>query len=124
MKMRTLFIANVVVQVLFGLGFLFTPALILGIFGTQTDATGLTPRPCCRRAHSQSCHYWLAGWLKMLPRVPCKTRIIFGFSFAHLLAGIQTLLAILCGTFNAIAWPVVVMDAFFTVAFLWGRGRI
>ena len=122
MKMRTLFIANVVVQVLFGLGFLFTPALILGIFGTQTDATGIT---LAHVAGGLILSLAIIGWLaKDVAAGPMQDAMIFGFSFAHLLAGIQTLLAILSGTFNAIAWPVVVMDAFFTVAFLWGRRRI
>ena len=42
MKMRTLFIANAVIQFLFGTGFLFAPAVLLSLFGTQTDTTGIT----------------------------------------------------------------------------------
>lgn len=42
MKMRTLFLINAVFQLIFGLGFLLAPAVLLGLFGTKTDTTGIT----------------------------------------------------------------------------------
>src|SRR5258706_9278720 len=42
MKMRTLFIINAVIQFFFGVGFMFAPAVLLGLFGTHTDTTGTT----------------------------------------------------------------------------------
>jgi hypothetical protein len=122
MKMRTLIIANAVVEVLFGLGFLFAPALVLGIFGTHTDVVGTM---LAHVAGSLILSLAIIGWIgKDVAAGTMQDALIFGFSFAHFAAGVLTLLAILDGNFNAIAWPVVVMDAFFVVAFLWGRGRI
>ncbi|HXQ32613.1 MAG TPA: hypothetical protein VN843_01200, partial [Anaerolineales bacterium] len=42
MKMRTLFQINAVIQLIFGLGFMFAPTVMLGLFGTKTDTTGIT----------------------------------------------------------------------------------
>lgn len=42
MKMRTLFVINAVIQLIFGLGFMFAPTVLLGLFGTRTDAIGIT----------------------------------------------------------------------------------
>jgi hypothetical protein len=122
MKMRTLIIVNAVVEVLFGLGFLCAPALVLGIFGTHTDVIGTT---LAHVAGSLILSLAVIGWIgKDAAAGTMQDALIFGFSFAHFAAGVLTLLAILDGNFNAAAWPVVVMDAFFVVAFLWGRGRI
>ena len=40
MKLKTVFIAHAVTEVIFGLGFLLVPSVLLGILGTSTDATG------------------------------------------------------------------------------------
>lgn len=42
MKMRTFFQINAVIQLIFGLGFMFAPTVMLGLFGTKTDTTGIT----------------------------------------------------------------------------------
>ena len=42
MKMRTLFQINAVIQLIFGLGFMFAPTFLLGLFGTKSDTTGIT----------------------------------------------------------------------------------
>ena len=121
MKMRSLIIANVIIQVLFGLGFMFAPALILGIFGTHTDATGTT---LAHVAGGVILSLAIIGWFgKDVAPGAMQDALVWGFTFAHLQAGILTAITILNGTFNALAWPVVLMDAFFTVAFPWVRGR-
>ena len=41
MKLKTVFIAHAVTEVIFGLGFLLAPGVLLGFLGMSTDATGL-----------------------------------------------------------------------------------
>ena len=122
MKMRTLFIANAVIQFLFGVGFMFAPAILLGLFGTQTDTTGIT---LAHVAGGVILSLSIISWLgKDVESGPAQDAIAWGsVFFAHFQAGIFTLLAILSGTFNALAWSAVLMDVFFTVAFFWVRGN-
>ena len=120
MKMRTLFIANAVIQFLFGTGFLFAPAVLLGLFGTQTDTTGIT---LAHVAGGVILSLAIISWLGKDAEGSALDAIAWGgVFFAHLQAGIFTLFAILNGTFNALAWSAVVMDVFFVVAFFWVRG--
>ena len=120
MKMRTLLIINAVFQIVFGLGFLLAPAVLLGLFGTQTDATGLT---LARVAGSVIFSLSVISWLgRDVEPGKAQDAIAWGGVFsAHLLAGFLTLMAILNGTFNALAWSAVVLDALFVLAFFWVR---
>jgi len=122
MRMRTLFIANAVIQFLFGMGFMFTPTIVLGLFGAQTDTTGIT---LAHVAGGVILSLAIISWLgKDTDSGSAQDAIAWGsVFFAHFQAGIFTLLAILNGTFNALAWSAVVMDVFFTVAFFWVRGN-
>lgn len=120
MKMRTLFIINAVIQFFFGTGFLFAPAVLLGLFGTQTDTTGIT---LAHVAGGVILSLAIISWLGKDAEGLAQDAIAWGgVFFAHFQAGIFTLLAILSGTFNALAWSAVVMDIFFVVAFFWVRG--
>jgi hypothetical protein len=119
MKLRTLFIANAVIQFLFGVGFMLTPVIVLGLFSAHTDATG---NMLTRVAGGVIISLAIISWLgKDVDSAAAQDAMVWGFVFAHLQAGIFTLLSILNGTFNALAWSAVVMDAFFVVAFLWVR---
>ena len=121
MKMRTLFIVNAVIQFFFGIGFMFAPAVLLGLFGTQTDTTGIT---LAHVAGGVILSLSIISWLGKDVEGSAQAAIAWGgVFFAHLQAGIFTLLAILNGTFNALAWSAVVMDVFFVVAFFWVRGN-
>jgi hypothetical protein len=120
MKMRTLFLINAVFQLIFGLGLLFAPAALLSIFGTQTDVTGIT---LAHVAGGVIFSLAIISWLGKDLEGSAQDAIAWGgVFFAHLQAGIFTLLAILNGIFNALAWSAVVMDAPFVIAFFWVRG--
>lgn len=121
MKMRTLFLINAVFQLIFGLGFLFAPAALLSLFGTQTDVTGIT---LAHVAGGVIFSLAIISWLGKDLEGSAQDPIAWGGAFfAHLQAGIFTLLAILSGIFNALAWSAVVMDALFSIAFFWVRGN-
>ena len=121
MKMRTLFIVNAVIQFFFGVGFMLVPTLVLGLFGTQTDTTGIT---LAHVAGGLIFTLAIISWLGKDIDGAAQDVIAWGAVFlAHFQAGVFTLLAILNGTFNALAWSAVVMDVFFVVAFFWVRGN-
>ncbi len=121
MRMRTLFVVNAVIQLLFGAGFMFTPAVLLSLFGTQTDTTGIT---LAHVAGGVILSLSIISWLGKDLEGSAQDAIAWGgVFFAHLQAGIFTLLAILSGTFNALAWSAVLMDALFVIAFFWVRGN-
>ena len=121
MKMRTLFIVNAVVQFCFGIGFMFAPAVLLGLFGTHTDSTGTT---LAHVAGGVILSLAIISWLGKDLEGSAQAAVAWGgVFFAHLQAGIYTLLAILNGTFNALAWSAVIMDVFFVAAFFWIRGN-
>ena len=121
MKMRTLFIINAVIQFFFGVGFLFAPAVLLGLFGTRTDTTGIT---LAHVAGGVILSLAIISWLGKDAEGSAQDAIAWGgVLFAHLQAGIFTLFAILNHTFNALAWSAVIMDALFVIAFFWVRGN-
>ena len=121
MKMRTLFIINAVIQFFFGVGFMFAPTVLLGLFGTKTDATGLT---LAHVAGGVILSLAIISWLGKDVDGAGQDAIAWGgVFFAHLQAGIFTLFAILSGTFNALAWSAVIMDVFFVAAFFWVRSN-
>ncbi len=121
MRMRTLFIVNAVIQFFFGVGFMFAPTVVLGLFGTKTDTTGIT---LAHVAGGVILSLAIISWLGKDVEGSAQDAIAWGgVFFAHLQAGIFTLLAILSGTFNALAWSAVVMDVLFVIAFFWVRGN-
>jgi hypothetical protein len=121
MKMRTLLIINAVVEVIFGLGFVFAPAVLLGLFGAQIDATGTA---LAHVAGGVILSLSIISWLgKDLDGSAQEAIAWGGVFFSHFVAGISVLLAILNGTFNAIAWSAVIMDVLFVAAFFWVRGN-
>ena len=122
MKMRTLFIINAVIELMFGLGFMFAPTLVLGLFGVQQiDAVGIT---LAHVAGGLILSLAIISWLgKDLDDHAIDTIAWGSVFFSHLQAGIYLIIAILNGTFNALAWSTVVMDALFVAAFFWVRGN-
>jgi len=121
MKMRTLFIINAVIQFFFGVGFMFAPTILLGLFGTQTDVTGIT---LAHVAGGVILSLAIISWLGKDAEGAGQDAIAWGGVFiAHAQAGIYTLLAILSGTFNALAWSAVIMDVLFVAAFFWVRSN-
>ena len=87
MKMRTLFIVNAVIQFFFGVGFMFAPTILLGLFGTQTDVTGIT---LAHVAGGVILSLAIISWLgKDVESGPAQDAIAWGgVFFAHAQAGI------------------------------------
>ena len=121
MKMRTLFIINAVIEFMFGLGFMFAPTFVLGLFGAQLNTVAIT---LAHVAGGLILSLGIVSWLGKDLDDHAQNTIAWGsVFFSHLQAGIYLILAILNGTFNALAWSTVVMDALFVAAFFWVRGN-
>ena len=100
---------------------MFAPAVLLGLFGTKTDTTGIT---LAHIAGGVILSLAIISWLGKDVAGTTQDAIAWGgVFFAHLQAGIFTLFAVLSGTFNALAWSAVLMDVFFVVAFFWVRSN-
>ena len=100
---------------------MFAPTILLGLFGTQTDVTGIT---LAHVAGGVILSLGIISWLGKDAEGAGQDTIAWGgVFFAHAQAGIYTLLAILSGTFNALAWSAVIMDVLFVAAFFWVRSN-
>jgi hypothetical protein len=119
MKMKTVFIAHAVTEVIFGLGFLIAPSVLLGFLGTSTDATGLA---LSHIAGAVILSLAIISWLaRDVPAGTLRDAMVWSFALAHSAAGIVVVLAVWAGTFNWLGWPAAALDAFFVLTFLWLR---
>ena len=119
MKLKIVFIAHAVAEVIFGLGFLLAPGVLLGMLGTSTDATGLA---LSHIAGAVILSLAIISWLaRDIPTGTLRDAMVWSFALAHGAAGIVVALAVWDGTFNWLGWPAAALDAFFVVAFLWLR---
>ena len=119
MKLKTVFIAHAVAEVIFGLGFLIAPGVLLGFLGTSTDPTGLA---LSHIAGAVILSLAIISWLaRDIPAGQLRDAMVWSFALAHGAAGIVVALAVLAGTFNWLGWPAAALDAFFVLMFLWLR---
>lgn len=119
MKLKTVFIAHAVTEVIFGLGFLIAPGTLLGFLGTTTDATGLV---LSRIAGAVILSLAIISWLaRDVPTGILRDGMVWSFTLAHTGAGIVVALAVWAGTFNWLGWPAAALDALFVLTLLWRR---
>lgn len=121
MKLKTVFIAHALTEVIFGLGFLLAPGVLLGLLGTSTDAAGLA---LSHIAGAVILSLAIISWLgRDVPAGQLRDALVWSFAFAHTAAGSVVALAVLAGTFNWLGWPAAALDAVFVLMFLWLRGQ-
>ena len=119
MKLKTVFIAHAVTEVIFGLGFLLAPGVLLGFLGTSTDATGLA---LSHIAGAVILSLAIISWLaRDVQAGTLRDAMVWSFALAHGAAGTVVALAVWAGTFNWLGWPAAALDAFFVLTFLWLR---
>jgi hypothetical protein len=114
-KLKTLFIANTVVSVPFGIGSVLAPCPFLSLFGA-------TPSP----AGALMMQYggaWLIGiglltWFtRNKTDSPAGRGIVQALLIAYLVALVVSVLGQLAGTLNALGWMPVGVQAFFSAGF-------
>ena len=116
MKLKTVFIAHAVTEVIFGLSFLLVPGVLLGVLGTSTDATGLA---LSHIAGAVILSLAIISWLaRDVPAGKLRDAMVWSFALAHAAAGIVVALAVWAVTFNWLGWPAAALDVFFVLTFL------
>ena len=119
MKLKSVFMAHALTEVIFGLGFLLVPGVLLGFLGTSTDATGLA---LSHIAGAVILSLAIISWLaRDAPAGKLRDAIVWSFVLAHGAAGTVVALAVWAGTFNWLGLPAAALDAFFVLMFLWLR---
>ena len=111
MKLKTLFIANTIVSVPFGIGSVLMPRLFLSLFGAT-----LGPAGALMMQYSGA---WLIGiglltWLvRDAAASKMGQRVALALLAAYLAAFVVSLLGQLAGVLNALGWMPVAIQAFF-----------
>lgn len=119
MKLKIVFIAHAVAEVIFGLGFLLAPGVLFGFLGTSTDAPGLV---LSQVAGAVILSLAIISWFgRDVPAGTLRDAMVWSFALAHSVAGIVVALAVWAGTFNWLGWPAAALDAFFVLMFVWLR---
>ncbi len=111
MKLKTLFIANTVVSVPFGIGSVLAPHLFLSLFGATVGPAGTVMM--------QYGGAWLIGigLLTWFTRNAAESEAGRGIAqallIAYLVALVVSVLGQLAGALNALGWMPVLIQAFF-----------
>ena len=114
MKLKTLFIANTVVSVPFGIGSVLAPHLFLSLFGAALGPAGAVM--------TQYGGAWLIGLglLTWFTRDAAGSEAGRGIGWAllvaYLVAFVVSLRGQLAGTLNALGWMPVAIQVFFAVS--------
>ena len=114
MKLKTLFIANTVVSVPFGIGSVLAPHLFLSLFGATLGPAGAVMM--------QYGGAWLIGLglLTWFTRDAAGSEAGRGIGWAllvaYLVAFVVSLRGQLAGTLNALGWMPVAIQVFFAVS--------
>ena len=115
MKLSTVMIANAVVSVLFGLGFILAPAQLLSLYGMTADAGGLL---IGRLFGASLTGYALLTWLaRNLAGGEVRQTIVTALFGGFAVGLIVSFVGQLSGLVNALGWSTVVIYALFTAAY-------
>ena len=114
MRLKTLFVANAVVSIPFGIGSALAPHLFLSLFGAT-----LSPAGALMMQYGGA---WLIGigLLTWLTRQAAESEVGRGITqallVAYLVALVASLLGQLAGVLNALGWMPVLIQAFFAAS--------
>ena len=115
MKLRTLITIHSILLFLFGLGFLLVPSVMLSVYGTSTDSTGLLTARVFGIANIQlSIIMWISRndvGTKML-----KTLLLL-LCLGNGLAFVLALRAQISGVFNILGWTNVALYLLFAFGY-------
>jgi hypothetical protein len=115
MKLKSLFVANTVVSIPFGIGSVLAPHLFLALFGATLRPAGALM--------TQYGGAWLIGiglltWLtRNAAQSEAGRAIALALLAAYLTALAASVLGQLAGVLNVLGWMPVLIQAFFSAAF-------
>lgn len=103
--MNTLFLVALVVEALFGIGFLIAPGAMLGPFGVAFNDIATTfARLLGSALISLSILLWFA---RKSDKPEFKTGVVYSLSAYYLVSTVLLVIALLAGQMNALGWSVI-----------------
>lgn len=115
MKLNTLFMAAAILAGLFSLSMLFAPEMLMRIYGTSSDTTGIT---MMRFFGSALAMMAVVSWLaKDADQSRALNAITTGFCISMAISCVVALIAQLGGVFNGLGWTTVALNLFFAATF-------
>ena len=104
-SMNTLFIVALVVEALFGMGFLIAPGAMLGPFGVTFNDIATT---FARLLGSALISFSILLWFARISDTPeFKKAVVYSLSTYYLVSSVLLVMALLTGQMNAMGWVVV-----------------
>jgi hypothetical protein len=115
MKFKTMMIIKAVVCLGFGLGLLFFPDFIYGIFGAQLSDAG---RFAAREYSAAMLGIMMITWLgRNAVESDLRKGVIIGLTLYDAIGVVISVIAVLAGVMSALGWLVVALYLFLTVGF-------
>ena len=113
--MNTLFLVYLVVEAIFGIGFIFAPALLMGPMGVTLDETSTT---FARMLGSALISFpVLLFFARKSDKSEFKKGVVYSMLIYLLISTIILLITQLNGLMNAMGWSIVILHLVFTLWF-------
>ncbi len=115
MSLKTLFVIKAVVCLCLGVPIVLVPDLVYSLFGAALAAGGVF----AAREYGASLigNLLLTWYARNAPASDARWAILLALCVYDAIGFLVTLVAVLAGTLNALAWLVVVVYLFFALAF-------
>ncbi len=113
--MNTLFWVALIVEALFGLGFVFVPAALLGPYGVSLDATATT---LARLFGSALLSFPVLLWFALRSDKPdFRKGTVYSLTLFYLVSSVVLVIAQLANQMNALGWVVIAIQVILLVWF-------
>ena len=118
MKLKTLFIINAVVCLLFGLAFIFAPVQTISLYGN--DTIGGQFRYVGQLFGSALFTFGVMSWLaRNATESSARSAIILSFAFGDLVGFVIALISQIGGVVNAVNWSTVAIYLLLGLGFVY-----
>jgi hypothetical protein len=108
--------ANAAVGLGFGIGLLIVPRLLLGLYGFSLDGADLVP---ARLYGAELLGFNVATWLAAAQAYRgARPAIVIGHVFNEAIGALVTVVSLLAGLGNGLAWSVVGLQVAFAAGFI------
>lgn len=115
MSLSLLFAINAVVAVLFGLGFVFAPNMLLAHYGVGVGAGGEFMTQICGAAFIG---FGLVAWaMRRATAGAVRDGVLLGFLVGMVVGFVVALMGQLAGVTNALGWSTVALYGLFALGF-------
>ncbi len=113
--MNTLFLVALIIEALFGLGFLFVPGPMLGPYGVTLDATATA---IARLFGSALISFPVLLWFaRKSDKTEFKKGAVYSLFAYYLVSTVLLVITLLAGLINGLGWVVVGIHVIFLVWF-------